>query len=213
MRTASMLLTLAVLLGACATGHQHTMLTAWEGTSLKGLEETDGDWFVVGSHVIRQVDPFSTGDDKGVTAHLDAIETILKRHGMFEGGAEPTAGLRAAAARKEGTDIITAMTGFNDLMAKDIPTERGTAFYVLGIAAGGLDVHARKQSREGLESLLGSLDQAIDVIGPQVADLPEAYYGLGGALKDLITRKAPFDEINETLAALFAGMPTSVGTR
>ncbi len=204
------LVLLLVLLGACSAGHQQTRLTSWQGANLEGMSEADGDWFLVGAHSLALVHPFVEGDAEALDAHLSTIDAILTNYGMFEGGANPTAGIRAAVAREAGTDILTSITGFHDRMTKDIPTERSTAFYALGVAAGGLEVHARKGSRSGMDSLVPSINQTIEEIAPAVKDLPPAYVNLANAINGLIKAQPPFEKVVEAVQALYAGLPTSV---
>ncbi len=201
------------LLGACSAGHQQTRLTSWQGASLEGMSASDGDWFLVGARSLALVHPFVMEDPDAVEAHLSGIEAILTNYGMFEGGKNPTAGIRAAVMREPSTDILTMISGFHDRMTKDIPTERGTAFYALGVAAGGLEVHARKESRSGMNSLVPSINQTIEKIAPAIKGLPADYVNLANALNGLIQAQPPFEKIVEALQALYAGVPTSVDVK
>jgi hypothetical protein len=97
-------------------------------------------------------------------------------------------------------------------MTKDqIPTERGVVFYVMGVAAGGLDIHARSDSTEGMASLVPTLDDICGEVVTQTEEkIPAGYLAIGTYLKTMITEEKPVVEIIENLSRLYREVPHSL---
>lgn len=206
---------LLLLATSCATTGQHEKrgLNGPYATSFEGVTADDGDWFLLGSHVLRLVYPLSQEKPELAAGHVEAMRDILARNGIQESASGVLHGITAGINGRGKVPVTDAMTAFNDKMTKTlIPTERGVVFYVLGIAAGGLFVHTSLDSREAMENIVASLDDVI-AMAPMVEGLPPAFDAITTGMRSRILDKVPHPELLDYLDALFNDMPRSEATR